>query len=254
MLPFIQLGPLKLATYGLLLCMAILLGVWMAVRRAAKFRLSPDFVFLTASVAVLVALVGAKLGDGLIPGHGFSLGTLLTGAGTFLAGFLAALGVTALIAYRSGVSLRSLGDCFAPSLALGVAVVRLGCFAASCDYGRPTSLPWGVVFTDPRAAQLTGISLGVRLHPSQLYESGLGLVILVVLLVLERKPRLPGFLIFWFASLYASGRFLLEFLRGDLERGFFGPLSISQWLSLVTLLIFFALHSYSVRPARRNEL
>jgi len=219
----------------------------MAVRRGAKLRLSPDFVYLTASVAVLVALVGAKLGDWLIRRGGFSLSTLVTGAGTFLAGFLAALGITAILAYWSGISSGQLGDCFAPPLALGVTIVRLGCFAASCDYGKPTSLSWGVVFTDPRAAQLTGIPLGVRLHPSQLYESGLGLVILVVLLILERKPRLPGFLILWFASLYACARFLLEFLRGDLDRGFFGPLSISQWLSLVTLLIFFTLHSYSVR-------
>jgi len=218
----------------------------MAVRRAPKLGLSPDLVYGTASVAVFVALVGAKLGDALIWGGEFSWSTLVTGSGTFLAGFLAALGVTALIAYRSGVSLCALGDCFAPSLALGVAVVRLGCFAAGCDYGKPTSLPWGVVFTDPRAAPLTGIPLGVRLHPSQLYESGLGLVILVTLVILERKPRVPGFLIFWFASLYASGRFLLEFLRGDFDRGFFGPLSVSQWLSVVTLLIFFALHSYSL--------
>ena len=246
MLPFIQVGSLKLPAYGLLLCTAILLGVWMAVRRAAKLRLSSDFVYLTASVAVLVALVGAKLGDLLIRGGKFSLGTLVTGAGTFLAGFLAALGVTAILTYRSGVSLLQLADCFAPSLALGVAIVRLGCFAASCDYGKPTSLPWGVVFTDPRAAQLTGIPLGVRLHPSQLYESGLGLAIFVMLLILDRKPRSPGFLILWFASLYAIGRFLLEFLRGDLDRGFLGPLSISQWLSLITLLIFFTLHSYSV--------
>ena len=249
MLPFVQIGPIQLPTYGLLLCAAILLGVRMASQHAARLRLSPDFVYATASVAVLVALLGAKLGDWLIRGGTFSMTTLVTGAGTFLAGLLAACAVSAILAYRAGVCFRRLSDCLAAPLALGVAVARLGCFAAGCDYGKPTNLPWGVVFTNPQAAQLTGIPLGVRLHPSQLYESLLGLMIFVVLLMLEGRQRQPGFLILAFAALYALGRFLLEFLRGDFDRGFFGPLSTSQWLSLVLLGVFLVVYARPLIPS-----
>ena len=131
-----------------------------------------------------------------------------------------------------------------------MAIARIGCFAASCDYGEATDLPWTVVFTRPDAARLTGVPLGVRLHPSQLYESALGAVLFGSLLMLERKPRREGGLIFAFAGLYSAGRFFLEFLRGDANRGFWGPFSTSQWLSLLVLLVFTALY---LPPDRAKE-
>ncbi len=236
MKPFLlEIGGFRLPTYGVLLCVAILAGIWMAVRRAERHGLSRDFVYSTATLAVLAALIGARLTDWLRFGELYTWRALLTSAGTFLGGFLLAFAVTAVVAWRSGNSLWRIGDAFAASLALGVAVVRVGCFAASCDYGKPTTLPWGVTFTDLTAASFTGVPLGVRLHPSQLYESLLGLVILGTLLLAERKPHRPGFLFLIFATMYGIGRFLLEFLRGDVDRGFWGPLSTSQWLSLVLL-------------------
>lgn len=243
MLPFVELGPLKLPTYGLMLCISLLAGIQMAVARAERHGLERSFVYTTASVAALVAILGSKLSDWLIRGSGaLSLGTALTGAGTFLGGFLLAWVAIVIAAQRARVSVWRLADSFAPSVALGVVLVRVGCFGASCDYGKPTELPWGVVFTNPVAAQFTGVPLGVRLHPSQLYESALGLVILVVLLVAERKPRPAGLLALTFATLYSAGRFVLEFWRGDVDRGLWGPLSTSQWLSVVTLVAFWGLY------------
>ncbi len=236
MRPFlIEIGSFRLPSYGVLLCIAILAGIWMAVRRAESHGLSRDFVYSTATLAVLGALIGSKLTDWLRFGEAYSWKYLLTSAGTFLGGFLVAFGVTVFVAWRSGNSFWRIGDSFAASLGLGVSVVRVGCFAASCDYGKPTELPWGVVFTNTTAAEFTGVPLGIRLHPSQLYESLLGLTILLVILLLERKQRATGFLFLVFVTMYSTGRFLLEFLRGDIDRGFWGPLSTSQWLSLVVL-------------------
>lgn len=252
MLPFIELGPVKVPSYGLLLCVAILAGVRMAVTRAEWNGLRREFVFSAASTAALAGIVGAKLTDWLLPGPNSWEG-MITGGGTFLGGFLSAVLVAYILSLREKAPFGRLGDALAPSLALGVAVVRIGCFAASCDYGKATNLPWGVVFTNSMAARLTSIPLGVRLHPSQLYESALGVLILGLLLILERKPRPVGFSILVFATSYAAGRFLLEFLRGDVDRGFWGPLSVSQWLSLATLTIFAALYFCPVRRSRASR-
>jgi phosphatidylglycerol---prolipoprotein diacylglyceryl transferase len=236
--PFIDLGLYRVPTYGLLLCVAILLGVTMAVKRTQDLGIDREFAYAYLSMTVMVALLGAKLTDWIIARGVLSLNTLAFGGGTFLGGFLFAALACYFAAHRAKIRLLRLGDACAPSLALGVAIVRIGCFAASCDYGKATDLAWAVVFTRPDAARLTGVPLGVPLHPSQLYESALGVVLFGSLLMLERKPRRQGCLIFAFAGLYSVGRFLLEFLRGDINRGFWGPFSTSQWLSLLVLLVF----------------
>ena len=111
------------------------------------------------------------------------------------------------------------------------------------------------LLTNPVAAQIGGVPLGIPLHPSQLYESLYELGVFLLLMYLSRKPRRPGFLIWTFALCYSAGRFFLEFLRGDLDRGFWGPLSTSQWLSaflLVLLLILYQLPVTHGAPASRN--
>lgn len=250
MFPFLQLGPIRVPSYGLLLCAAIIVGAEWARMRAPRYGLDPRLTYRAASLAVLAALVGANLSEALLRGQSPLAIWRGGNAGTFLAGFLMAFLVTATWARRAGVSFWRLGDCFAPSLALGTAIVRVGCFAASCDYGRPTKLFWGVVFRNPIAAEWTGVPLGVPLHPTQLLESALGMVILGALLWLERKPHPAGALFLAFISFYAAGRFLLEFLRGDASRGFWGPLSTSQWLSL--LIVPLVLLMYRVPASHRS--
>jgi phosphatidylglycerol---prolipoprotein diacylglyceryl transferase len=243
MMPLIHLGPLWLPAYGFMMSIAVLVGVKFAVSRAGRHGLDSQFVYYAGSLAALTALVMAKLLNvGIHPVESWrSPGVLVTGAGTFLFGFLSALCLICFIAVRRGVSLWAIADCFAPSLALGVCLARIGCFLSGCDYGKPTDLPWGVVFTNPLTAQLASTPLGVRLHPSQLYESLLGLSTFIVLICLSRRERRPGALILTFISCYAVGRFFIEFSRGDLDRLFWGPFSTSQWLSaaLLLLVLFF---------------
>jgi phosphatidylglycerol:prolipoprotein diacylglycerol transferase len=241
MMPLIHLGPLWLPAYGFMMSIAVLAGVKFAVYRAGRHGLDSQFVYFAGSLAALTALVMAKLLNVAIhPVASWRTpGVLVTGAGTFLFGFLSALCLICFIAIRRGVSLWAIADCFAPSLALGVCLVRIGCFMSGCNYGKPTDLPWGVVFTNPLASQLAGTPLGVRLHPAQLYESLLGLSTFFVLLYLCRRERRPGTLILIFISCYAVGRFFIEFSRGDADRLFWGPFSTSQWLSAVLLLLVF---------------
>src|SRR5436309_10571959 len=137
MFPFLVVGRLQLPIYGLLLCTAILIGVRVSVARAERHGLPQTAVYTVASLAVLVALLGAKLTDWLIhPGNGPA--RLVSGGGTFLGGFLLAFIATVIYTLAAKISLWRLADSFAPSLALGVSIVRLGCLGASCDYGKPT--------------------------------------------------------------------------------------------------------------------
>ena len=193
---------------------------------------------------ILVALVGAKILMVLTewsyyrahPGEIFSLSTLMAG-GVFYGGFLAALFFTIWYVRVQKLSFWKLADVLAPGVALGQSVGRLGCFSAGCDYGKPTTAPWGVVFTSTFAHEVTGVPLGVRLHPAQLYESIATFVIFGLLLWWFPKKKRDGDVFLAYVGLYAVARFFLEFLRGDEDRGFVFHhlLSTSQFIALLAL-------------------
>jgi phosphatidylglycerol:prolipoprotein diacylglycerol transferase len=133
-------------------------------------------------------------------------------------------------------------------------VGRLGCLMAGCCYGKETHVAWAVTFTDPAANLNVGTPLNVPLHPTQLYESGAGLVILIALLLLEKRPGHFAGRTFWsFAFLYAVLRFIIEFFRGD-DRGMvFNALSTSQFISVVLAPLSIFMLWYLSRPARPSE-
>ena len=125
-------------------------------------------------------------------------------------------------------------DVFAPGIALGHIVGRLGCLMAGCCFGRPTSVPWAITFRDPAALANAGTTLGVPLHPTQLYEAAAEALILALLLVFEHKARpFPGRTFWTYMLLYGISRFVIEFYRGDPRGLVFGVLSTSQFISMV---------------------
>ena len=110
---------------------------------------------------------------------------------------------------------------------------RLGCLAAGCCYGKPTTVAWAITFTNPLARANVGTPLGIPLHPTQLYESAAELLILIVLLWTERKGRPFAGRTFWlYMLLYAMSRYVIEIYRGD-PRGAVGIFSTSQFISLI---------------------
>jgi phosphatidylglycerol:prolipoprotein diacylglycerol transferase len=122
---------------------------------------------------------------------------------------------------------------FAPGIALGHVTGRLGCLAAGCCYGRPTDVAWAITFTNPLAAANVGTPLGIPLHPTQIYEAGAELLILVILLATERRGRPFAGRTFWaYMLLYAISRYIVEIYRGD-PRGEILGVSTSQFISLV---------------------
>jgi phosphatidylglycerol:prolipoprotein diacylglycerol transferase len=187
---------------------------------------------------VIAALVGAKLLLLLVNFNYFRTNpgeilVLARSGGVFYGGLIGATLVAFWYIKRHGLPLWTTCDMFAPGIALGHVVGRLGCLMAGCCYGTPTSVPWAITFTDPFAAANVGTPLNIPLHPTQLYEAGAELLILVFLLVTERKGRtFPGRTFWGYMLLYAISRFIIEFYRGD-ERGLIMGLSTSQFISLV---------------------
>jgi phosphatidylglycerol:prolipoprotein diacylglycerol transferase len=240
----ITIGWFRLPTYGTMLVLAILAGIYTAIRLGRRVGVSSALILDYSSWVILVALVGAKvlmivtLGSyyWAHPAAIFSYATLKLG-GAFYGGFLAALFYTVWYVRVQKLSFWKLTDVLVPSVALGTAVTRLGCFSAGCDYGKPTSAPWGVVFTNALAHESTGVPLGVRLHPTQLYECAMTLAIFAALLWWFPRKRHDGDVFLGYLGLYAVGRFLLEYVRGDEDRGFVFHhlLSTSQFIALLVL-------------------
>ncbi len=240
----IHIGWFHLPTYGVLLVTAILGGIFIAMRLGRRVGLDSSLVLDFCTWLILVALVGAKVlmvvtewsyyRDHL--GEIFSLSTFLAG-GVFYGGFLAALIFTVWYVRVQKISFWKLADVLAPGVALGQSVGRLGCFSAGCDYGKPTTMPWGVVFTSKFAHEVTGVPLGLHLHPAQLYESFATFVIFGLLLWWFPRKKRDGNIFLGYVGLYAVARFFLEFLRGDPDRGFVFNhlLSTSQLIAILAL-------------------
>lgn len=240
-----SLGDFHLPTYGVLVAAALVAGLMVAARLARHQGLHPDRAWDLGILAILCGIVGAKLlfvvqnwqYYGAHPREIFSLGVLQSG-GVFYGGVLAALGGTVWYMRRHGLPWLKTADAFAPGLALGHAVGRLGCFSAGCCYGRPTSLPWGVTFTHPLAAQVSGTPLGVPLHPTQLYEAALEVATFFVLLWIFRHRHADGQVMGSYLFIYGFARYFLEFLRGEPQglTFFSGSLTLMQAISLLLVV------------------
>ena len=252
-------GPVPIYTYGVLVASGVLLGLWYARHYAKRAGLDPDRVWNLGIYMVLVALVAAKLWYILADAsyysrHApeiFTVATLKSG-GTFYGGLFGAILVALLYAHFQRIPLLPLVDSYSAGLPLGHAIGRLGCFAAGCCYGKPTWLPWGVIFTSPKAAEIVGTPLNIPLHPTQIYESLAEFINFLILVVLARKQRFKGEIFAGYFLLYGFERGVIEFVRGDPGRTLFlrGRFSLMQIVSLAMILIGAWMWRRGVKRAR----
>jgi len=251
----LELGPITVYTYGVLLAAAYLLGLWLATRRAKARQLDSTRVLDLGIYIIISALVGAKLLLLVTDFQTFranprELLTLARVGGVFYGGLILAVAVALYYIRRAGLPLWTTCDVFAPGIALGHVVGRFGCFFAGCCWGKPTTLPWGITFRDPYAAANVGTPLNQALHPTQLYEAGAEFLILMLLLGTEsRGKRFAGRTFWLYMLLYAVSRFIIEFFRGD-DRGTVGPFSTSQFISVILAPLAIVMLVYL---ARRSE-
>lgn len=233
-----EVGRFPVYTYGVLLATAYLTGLWLAVRRARARGLNGDRVMDLGIWIIAAALIGAKLLLLVVDFKYYSqnpaeLLSVFRSGGVFYGGLIAALAVAFWYMRRARLPLWPTTDAFAPGIALGHVVGRFGCLMAGCCYGKPSSGAWAVTFTSRLAAENVGTPLGIPLYPTQIYEAGAELLILVILLATERKGSpFPGRTFWLYMLMYGMTRFIIEFYRGD-PRGMIGMLSTSQFISLL---------------------
>ena len=241
-----DIGPVHVRSFGVMMALAfVAAGVvaWWQLRRRGE---NPELVYNLLIGAIIGGIVGSKLHYLIIHPDQFEVAAF-SGSGLVWYGglFGGTVGVV-IAALLSRMRIGLVADVVAPALAMGYAVGRLGCFLNGDDYGRPTTLPWGMSF--PKGEPPTTAIV----HPTQLYEVALSLVIFG-LLVWVFAPRLRGSGSLFGVYLILAGieRFVVEFVRTNTP-ALLG-LTQQQWIS-IGLVVVGAIVVWRVeggRPRRR---
>ena len=212
----IQLGPIHLRSYGVMMAVAFLVGTWLALREARRLRLDEDKVVNVILVTLVASVLGARALYVIEHLQEFrrewgSVLALWQGGLTLYGGIVAGAFAGLLAARRFGLPMWVVADALTPSLALGTAFGRVGCFLNGCCYGRPTHLPWGVTF--PRDS-FAALEFGdTPVHPSQLYFAAAGLVLFLFTWLLRKSVRVPGTLFWSVLIAFALVRIPLDLTR-----------------------------------------
>jgi phosphatidylglycerol:prolipoprotein diacylglycerol transferase len=240
-----HIGDFSMPTYGLLVATGVLVGLWISVRNSQRQGINPDKAWNLGILVVLSGIVGAKILYILVdlgyytshPAEIFSLSTMQAG-GVFSGGLLAALVAATWYVRKNRMPVLATCDAFAPGLALGHAIGRVGCFAAGCCWGKPTTHFWGITFTSDLAHRWVGTPLYQALEPTQLFESAVELANFFLLSWLIKRKKFDGQVIGAYLFLYGFARYFLEFLRDDPGRGeVFGGLMTGTQLIAIFLVI-----------------
>ena len=252
---------LPLYSYGAMLFLSVVIGRHVALRLAARAGMDAKLMDRCCLWALAGAFAGARLlyvatnldqFDRVIDVFQWWKGGMVAYGG-FLGGFLG----TAAFCRIHGIGLLAWADCATPSLCVGLLLTRVGCFLAGCDFGRPWNGLWAVRFPSgsPAFDQQTlqgllpaGATQSLPVHPTQLYESLAGLVLLILVTAVYRRRTFSGQTFVAFVLGYAVLRYLIEIVRADANRGAIGPFSTSQLIAVGTF-VSAAVLAYALRRA-----
>ena len=246
----LELGPLQIRWYGILMATTILVGFWLAHRRAVQEGLPADDIIRAAQWGTVAGLVGARLYEvafnwdyyGRFPGK---IIAVWEGGLAMHGGLIVGPLVGALLASKWGVPVLRALDVIAPSMILGQAIGRWGNFFNEEAFGVPTDLPWKLYISPPhRPPELRQFDF---FHPTFLYESLWNLLVFVVLVrwIRPRVGRYPAAIFFAYIGLYSVGRFFIEALR--LDSFWIGPLRVGQLASVAGMLVAGAALRWALR-------
>lgn len=256
----LSIGPFTIYGYGLMIGIGIIMAYLSAEFRAKKRGMeSGDRVLSLVIWCVVGGMLGAKLlywitqyqeilADPSVIWRNFADGFVVYG------GILGGIFTGWLYCRVTKIPFLKYFDLFMPSIALAQGFGRIGCFLAGCCYGRSTDSRIGITFTDSAFAPN-----GVPLIPTQLISSALNFLHFGLLLWLAPRCKADGQLAGCYLMFYSAGRFILEFFRGDLERGSVGILSTSQFISVFTFLagvsmvIFFGWRQVREKKVKEEE-
>ncbi len=215
----------ELHTYGVMIAVGFILGIYVALRQARREGIHPNQVLDLSFWILISSMVGSRLLymvvnlDEYLAEPIYFL-KIWQGGLVFYGGVLGALLAGWTFCRRHGLSFLRITDLFIPSVALGHFCGRLGCFSAGCCHGRPTNLThYGAIFHAHGTVVAKNHLLGVPLHPTQLYDALGELLIFAMLLWLRPRKRAHGQLLMAWLFAYPAWRFVTEMFRADDERG-----------------------------------
>ena len=240
----LHVGFIHLRSYGLMMAVAFVVGTFLALRESRRLSLDEDKVVNVILVTLVASVLGARMLYVLEHLPEFrrewtSVLALWQGGLTLYGGIAAGTFAGLVAARRMDLPIWITADACTPALALGTMFGRVGCFLNGCCYGRPTSLPWGVVFPHDSFATLEFGNQPV--HPSQLYNALAGLLLFVVLQSLRRRFKVPGVMFWTFITAFALVRIPLDLTRAYevdavLMRVGVTDITESQFMSMVMIL------------------
>jgi phosphatidylglycerol:prolipoprotein diacylglycerol transferase len=256
MLPQIEVFGRPLSMYAIFCIIGIALAILAGTYRSKITGMPKNDVLDVMLLSVIGLLVGGKifyilsvipiLWDyrQIIAGQPGILKALFNGGFVFFGALFGAVGVVYIYCRKYKLNPMAMLDTAAPGIPIAHAFGRLGCLSAGCCYGRAYNGPFALVFPEGGAAPAY-----IALFPVQPAESALNLILFLTLMLIGRRKRRDGFIFGLYILCYSIIRFILEFFRGDIERGVFFSLSLSQWISLALLplavyIVFFR------RPSR----
>lgn len=246
-----HIGSFAIHWYGILIAIGFLLGFWTACRRCLHDNLPGEMVADLIPWIVVSALVGSRLlfiwqySEEFRDTSLVDLINIRNGGLVFHGGLVAAALTVLLYVRWHKLPLWRLADALAPSIALGHAFGRLGCFMNGCCFGTACDLPWAVHFPEDH------YSNGIGVHPTQFYESGLNLLLYGALAWQYRRRQFPGQTFALYLIAYGLLRGAIEFLRGDYVVRYFGWMTVGQVVSLVVVGIGIAFWVTLRRMARK---
>ncbi len=226
----LRIGDFDVTTFGVLVALGALAGLWIFQRELARRGLPPDGAD-AALIGIVGGLVGAKLIWAIEFRHTAPFLSLVFSRGglSWFGGFVGGVSAGLWALRRRRIPIVPALAAAAPALAIGHAIGRIGCFLVGDDYGRPTALPWGMAF--PRGLPPTTVPV----HPAQIYEA-LGLAVLAWVLIRWRRERVADGAVFGRYLLLAGAlRFLIEFVRVNAPVA--GPLTLAQLFSAAIIVI-----------------
>ncbi len=212
----LNLGPLHIRSYGLMMAVAFLVGTWLGLVEARRRGLDEDKLVNVILITLVASILGARLLYVMEHLQEFrrewgSVFALWQGGLTLYGGLTAGVFAGLLAARRFGLPMWLVADALTPSLALGTMFGRVGCFLNGCCYGKPTLLPWGVHFPHDSFAYLEFGDTPV--HPSQLYNALVGLVLFAALWFSRKRFRVPGVMFWSFIILFGLMRLPIDMTR-----------------------------------------
>jgi phosphatidylglycerol:prolipoprotein diacylglycerol transferase len=250
-----NLGSMEIGWHGVMVVLAVLTGIGVSMWLAKGTDIKRETIFSLAPWAVLGGIIGARLfhvidyfGSTYIhdPARIFHFWAGLSILGAILGGTLAA----AIYSRITHISLGRLADVITPGLLLAQAVGRIGCTINGDAYGKPTTLPWGLIYTHPNAGTTT--LLNVAGHPSPVYEIILDLLIFAVIWKLRGRLKPDGSLFLLYLCIYSVGRFGIEFTRyvgsGQINIG--GVIHAPHFITIVTFAMCLTLLIRNMRQAK----